>query len=124
MPNRRKLWGVMLDDFYEGVRAEVLGLVRLFLERGGRMTLIIDAWEDVNHAHVVNFLAVMGNATVFLDSVSVGDVNQTAEKQAENVQSILDSFGEAKAFEAVCKNNTQSCVNMRESIVHKNPGMV
>lgn len=42
------------------------------------MKLILDAWEDFNHAHVVYFLPVTWKAVVFFDSLFVGEVNQTA----------------------------------------------
>lgn len=55
----------MLDELYVEVRAKVLGLSELFLDRGGRVTLIIDALEDVNRSHDINFLAVVRKVVVF-----------------------------------------------------------
>lgn len=124
LPNRYKLGGAMLDELYEEVRAKVLALIRLFLAQGGRMTLMLDSWENPNHAHLINFLSVVGNVVVFMDSVMIGDVNQTAENQAEAVQDILDPFGGVKAFAGIVTDNTQSCLNMRDLIVERNPGIV
>lgn len=124
LPTRQKLSGVMLDDLYDGVQKKVANLIRMFLAQGGRMTLMLDGWENVNHAHLINFLAIVGSVVVFLDSAMIGAVNQNAENQAKVVQDILDPFGGVKSFAAVVTDNTQSCLNMRELIVQRNPGIV
>lgn len=69
------------------------------------MTRMIDGWDNVNHAHVVNFLAIVGSVFVFLDSAMVGFVKQNAENQAKIVQDILNRFNGVKSFAAVVTDN-------------------
>lgn len=40
------------------------------------------------------------------------------------VQGILDPFGGVSSFAALASDNTASCLNMREIISEKNPGIV
>lgn len=46
------------------------------------MALALDGRQNVRPGHVANILAVFGQATVCLGSVSIGSLNQTAENQA------------------------------------------
>lgn len=86
-----------------------------FLARVEKMTLVPDGWENVRHEHVVKFLAIVGKAAVFLDTIPVGSFSQTGENQAALVQSVLDSHGGVEAFATVASDSTQS-LNVRETI--------
>lgn len=54
----------------------------------------------------------------------VGAANQTAENQAATVDTILEPYGGVKSFEAVASDNPASCLNMRDLICTKHPGIV
>lgn len=88
------------------------------------MTLVLDGWENVNHEHLVNFLVTIGDMTLFLDSKMIGATNQCAENQATMVQSVLQPYGGVHSFAAVTSDNTASCLNMRDIVSNRYPGLV
>lgn len=124
MPTRKQMAGALLGNLFEEVKAKVDAFIKIFLNSGGKMTLLLDGWENVNHDHLVNFLVVIGEMALFLDSKMIGAVNQTAQNQAAMVQEVLAPHGGVDSFAAVATDNTQSCLNMRDIVCELNPGIV
>lgn len=53
----------------------------------------------------MNFIPVIGQEAVLLDSVTIGSVNQTDTDQASLFQEFLDPYGVVKAFAAAASYN-------------------
>ena len=122
-PTPKQLAGPLLDRLYEQIRACVLRSLSEWCTRR-KAVLILDAWENVNHHHIVNLLATIGGKPVFLDSVYFEDACQDAAGQAQLVQDKLAAYGGRKVFNAVGSDNTASCLEMRRLVTSLNPGMV
>lgn len=123
-PSRHELSGPYLDALHKEVKEKVDAYINAFLTSGGQMTFVLDGWDDTNRAHVVNFIAVLKEAAIFLDSKCVVERNQNAEAQAEMVSGVLEQYGGVNAFAAVLSENTQSCFKMRDVVAGKYPGIV
>lgn len=50
----------------------------------------------------------------------IGEINQTAENQANTVRYVLSPYGGVDSFAAVATVNKQSCLNMRDIICYLN----
>lgn len=124
LPSRYSLSGPYLDALYEDVKQKVDAYIKAFLDAGGKMTLVLDGWDNTNRSHVVNLICVLKEAAVFLDSVVVGEENQTAEAQASLVRTVIEPYGAAESFAAVGSDNTSSCLNMRQIVADTYPGIV
>lgn len=116
--------GALLGNLFNEVKAKVDAFIKTFLNAGGKMTLLLDGGENTNHEHLVNFLVVLGEMALFLDSKMIGAVNKTTENQATIVQEVLALYGGVESFAAVATDNTQSCLSMRDIVCEFNPGIV
>jgi len=123
VPNRKKMARPGLTAMYTDTRKLVFGLLAAWCVRR-RAVLVLDAWENVKHNHIVNLLAVVGDKVIFLDSVYCGDVCQDAPGQARLVQERLNQYGGMDTFNALTTDNAAACVEMRRLVSVANPGLV
>lgn len=123
VPTRRQMAGPLLDRLYEDTLTHVTRTLSQWCSRR-KAVLVLDAWENVRHDHIVNLMAIVGGTAVFLDSVYCGDECQDAEGQAQLLQEKLLAYGGLTNFNAVGSDNTASCLEMRRLVTSNNPGLV
>jgi len=63
-PSRKKMAEPGLTAMYTDTRKQVLGWLAAWCVRR-KAVLVLDAWENVKHNHIVNLLAVVGNKVIF-----------------------------------------------------------
>lgn len=73
MPKRKFLGGPLLDRLYTDIKANVDAFIAEFLTNSGKMTLVLDEWENICYDLVVNVVTVVGTAAVFIESQMVGE---------------------------------------------------
>eukprot|EP00170_Pyropia_yezoensis_P001631 contig_7063_g1635 len=107
-----------------GITAErVMAMLTLWCQRR-KAVLVLDAWENVSHHHIVKLMAIIGDKAVFLDSMYCGDECQDAEGQAQLLQEKLVNYGGLTNFNAVGSDNAAACLEMRRRVTANNPGLV
>lgn len=89
-----------------------------------KAVLTVNAWEYVNHHHIVNLLATVGGNPIFRDAVYCEEACQDSAGQAQLVQEELAAYGGLKVFNAVGSDNTASCLETPRLVTSLNPGMV
>lgn len=119
-----KTVGMLLDNFRSDVMRKVDTFIKLFLARISKTAHVPGGWEKLNREHVVHVFAVLGKITVFLDSVSVGSVNQTAVSQVALEKSGLNPCGGVYSFAAVASGNALVYIKMSQISSDSNTGIV
>lgn len=64
MPTQKVLAGPLPDRLFTGTKATADKLTAAFLGNGGKVTLVLDGWEQVCHEYLMNFVAVVGTAAI------------------------------------------------------------
>ncbi|KAK1862504.1 hypothetical protein I4F81_005072 [Pyropia yezoensis] len=113
----------MLTGMHGMTAERVMATLTLWCQRR-KTVLVLDAWENVSHHHIVNLLAITGDKAVLLESVYCGDECQDAEGQARLLQEKLVSYGGLTSFNAVGSDNAAACLEMRRLVTANNPRLV
>lgn len=123
VPTRRKMAGVMLSKLHGTTREQVLRALANWCKRR-KTVLMVYGWENIEHHHISNLLALLGGTAIFLGSIYCGSDAQDAEGQARLAQEKLTKYGDMDTINAVASDNTASCVEIRRLLVAANSGMV
>jgi len=75
--SRKKMDEPGLTAMYTDTRKQVSGWLAAWCVRRNAV-LVLNAWENVKHNHIVNLLAVVGDKVIFQDSIYCGDECQDA----------------------------------------------
>lgn len=68
VPMRRQMAGSMLTGKHGMTAERVMAMRTLWCQRR-KAVLVLDAWENVSHHHIVNLMAIIGDKAVFPESV-------------------------------------------------------
>ena len=107
-PNRKKLYGPLLDESVDRLRRETAPLREAIVQNGA--TIISDGWDSVTRDHLVNCL--YGNASCLLFDGTVqltSDDAESADFVAELLRQCMERNGRL-AFVQVC---TDTCSVMK-----------
>ncbi|KAG6615117.1 Amino Acid/Auxin Permease (AAAP) Family [Phytophthora cinnamomi] len=87
VPTRQQLATSLLDSCYEDYR------LRMAHELSGQpCTLTTDAWTDVTGKAVLNYVAICGEKTFFLESVYTGAVSHDATFLASDIERVIHDY--------------------------------
>lgn len=117
VPTSRAISGVHLNNSYAASVALMEGALR-----GKLCTLTTDAWTDVNGFSVINYIAVHGDATYFLESAYTGSVSHDAAFLAADVKRVMAKYP-GLAFCCVVTDNTAANQAMWRLLEPEFPGI-
>jgi Protein of unknown function (DUF 659)/hAT family C-terminal dimerisation region len=118
MPSRRTLSEQLLNEKYN----EAYMAVDIAIRDAPSLSLIFDAWTNVNHEPVVGFV-IATPRPFFWKAVHSEDNRHTADYFVEQCSSIIDHFG-AQKFTAIVTDNTSTMIKSWRMLEVKYPGIV
>ncbi|KAI0556718.1 hypothetical protein FGB62_56g07 [Gracilaria domingensis] len=95
LPSSQKLWGELLDSYFDEIKGISFSGMRSRLQSGFG-TVIFDAWEDTNSSTVVTVLLRSEGQqrcqqlTFFVESVFTGSTTAGAEKYVQVVENAVE----------------------------------
>ncbi|KAH9079939.1 hypothetical protein Ae201684P_007647 [Aphanomyces euteiches] len=117
VPSDHSLRNRLLDDAYASSIANIENSLK-----GTMCSLTTDAWTDVNGKAVVNYMAVRGSMTFFLESSYTGSISHTASFMAEDVERVINKY-KSLTFTALITDNTSANRSMWKTLRPKYPRM-
>ena len=94
----------------------------------GYGTIVFDGWDDVNRSSVVNvLLRVESKSTMksfFLDSVFTGYAKVGATEYVKIIEKVMGDFGGLKRVCGIASDSARACVNARNALARKYPGLI
>ncbi|RLN91956.1 hypothetical protein BBJ28_00018483 [Nothophytophthora sp. Chile5] len=99
VPSRQQLATSLLDSCYENFK---LKIAHEFAETS--CTLTTDAWTDVNGKAVINYVAICGKQTFYLESVYTGAVSHGADYLASDIERVIHDYSWLKVAAVVTDN--------------------
>lgn len=100
VPSRRQLAGPLHDELYRDRLQYVMQSLSLWCERP-KAVLVLDAWENVRHNHVVNLLALVNDKAIFL-------TRSTAATRTRALRTKLSSCRRSSTSTGGCRTSTPS----------------
>ncbi|KAH9128828.1 hypothetical protein LEN26_007283 [Aphanomyces euteiches] len=117
VPSDHSLRNRLLDDAYASSIANIENSLK-----GTMCSLTTDAWTDVNGKAVVNYMAIRGSMTFFLESSYTGSISHTASFMAEDVERVINKY-KSLTFTALITDNTSANRSMWKTLRPKYPRM-
>ncbi|RLN89474.1 hypothetical protein BBJ28_00021748 [Nothophytophthora sp. Chile5] len=87
IPNRKQLAGPLLDQAYDRSLKDMTKLLA-----GNVVSLVTDAWTDVTGLSVINYVAVSGKKSCFLESVYTGERSHDAAYLSADIRRVISKY--------------------------------
>ncbi len=88
LPNRKKIGGALLNECYEEVKAEV----EKRIDPSTAFCLSTDAWTNINHDAIINFVMSQPEMTLYVGSIATKNASHNANYLSEKVSEVIRKF--------------------------------
>lgn len=88
MPDRKQLAGPLLDKCYEKIKIQLDD--RLQNAKSSFFSLTTDGWSNIKNEPIINYMMIGGNLSLFLESVSTGEIGHTAQMISDDLSRVIE----------------------------------